>query len=36
VRFGLYEQNEREEFVNYGERILPVTGCQPYSAISSR
>jgi hypothetical protein len=33
VRFGLYEQNQDGDFVNYGEMALPVAGCQPYSAI---
>ena len=28
VRFGLYEQDASGAFVNYGETILPVAGCQ--------
>ncbi len=28
VRFGLYEQDASGQFVNYGEMILPVAGCQ--------
>jgi hypothetical protein len=28
VRFGLYEQDANEQFVNYGEHVLPVAACQ--------
>ena len=28
VRFGLYEQDTNGQFVNYGETVLPVAGCQ--------
>jgi hypothetical protein len=29
VRFGLYEQDASGQFVNYGEKVLPVAGCEP-------
>lgn len=29
VRFGLYEQDAQGQFVNYGERTLPVAACEP-------
>jgi hypothetical protein len=29
VRFGLYDQDASGQFINYGEVILPITGCLP-------
>ena len=31
VRFGLYESDANGQFINYGETILPVSGCTPES-----
>lgn len=28
VRFGLYEQESSGQFVNYGETVLPIVGCE--------
>ena len=34
VSFGLYEQDASGAFVNYGETVLPVTGCESHDDAS--